>query len=195
VSNTPLQYVLDQPGRGHRVVFQVDLFPARGPLPRTLADVIEREKDIRYSSRTRMNTTIELQQQAIAQAAQRLLAKLPADLHDDPDAAALAALRCPGEVAVVHMIYRRKHYESQSKDYEFSRLSMQEHWEAGRADTLRTLRDPRWTGRKRNATGVHVYDLSAASPTEKTASVGDSGLREHHNRGLPAPSTPKLERT
>ena len=195
VSNTPLQYVLDQPGHGHRVVFQVDLFPARGPLPRTLADVIEREKDIRYSSRTRMNTTIELRQQAIAQAAQRLLAKLPAKLRDDPDAAALAALRCPGEVAVVHMIYRRKHYESQSKDYEFSRLSMQEHWEAGRADTLRTLRDPRWTGRKRNATGVHVYDLSAPTPTEKTASVGDSGLREHHNRGLRAPSTPKLERT
>jgi NTE family protein len=194
VSNTPLQYVLDQPGPQRRVVFQVDLFPARGELPRTLADVVEREKDIRYSSRTRMNTSIELQQQAIARAAQRLLARLPPKLRDDPDALALAALRCPGEVAVVHMIYRRKHYESQSKDYEFSRLSMQEHWEAGRADTLRSLRDPRWLGRKRNATGIHVYDLAAPTPTEKTASVGDSGLREHHNRGQPPP-TPKLERT
>ena len=192
VSNTPLQYVLDQAERRHRVVFQVDLFPARGALPRTLADVTEREKDIRYSSRTRMNTTIELQQQAIAQAAQRLVAKLPAKLRDDPDAAALATLRCPGEVAVVHMIYRRKHYESQSKDYEFSRLSMQEHWDAGRSDTLRTLKDPRWVARKRNATGIHVYDLTAPTPIEKTASVGDSGLREHHNR---TPSTPRVERT
>jgi NTE family protein len=98
-------------------------------------------------------------------------------------------------VAVVHMIYRRKHYESQSKDYEFSRLSMQDHWDAGRADTLRTLHDPRWLGRKRNATGIHVYDLAAPTPTDKTASVGDSGLREHHNRGLLPPPTPKLERT
>jgi NTE family protein len=195
VSNTPLQYVLDQPGPQRRVVFQVDLFPARGELPRTLADVVEREKDIRFSSRTRMNTSIELQQQAIARAAQRLLARLPPHLRDDPDAAALAALRCPGEVAVVHMIYRRKHYESQSKDYEFSRASMLEHWSAGVADTCRTLTDPRWLGRKRNATGIHVYDLAAPTPTDKTASVGDSGLREHHNRGLLPPPTPKLDRT
>ena len=47
VSNTPLDYVLEQPGGGHRVIFQVDLFPARGDFPATLFDVAEREKDIR----------------------------------------------------------------------------------------------------------------------------------------------------
>jgi hypothetical protein len=78
-----------------------------------------------------MNTTVELQQQAIAQAARRLLTKLPAGLRDDPDAAALAELRCEAEVAVVHLIYRSKHYESHSKDYEFSRVSMEEHWRRG----------------------------------------------------------------
>ena len=98
VSNTPLQYVLDQPGTTRRVAFQVDLFPARGELPRTLPEVDEREKDIRFSSRTRMNTTIEVQQQAIAQAARRLVAKLPPRLRDDPDAVALrgAAVRGRG---------------------------------------------------------------------------------------------------
>ena len=186
VSNTPLQYVLDQSGTRRRVVFQVDLFPARGELPETLGEVTEREKDIRYSSRTRMNTTIELQQQAIAQAARRLVEKLPPALRDDPDAKALAALRCEAEVAVVHLIYRSKHYESNSKDYEFSRLSMQEHWQAGRVDTTRTLNDPRWTHRKRSATGVHVYDLSSKSPTSRSATVGEHGLREHHNRSSKA---------
>ena len=159
VSNTPLQYVLDQPGHRHRVVFQVDLFAARGDLPATLADVTEREKDIRFSSRTRMNTTVELDRQVIAQAAQRLLAKLPPELRDDPDARALARLRADRAVDVVHLIYRSKHYESQAKDYEFSRLSMQEHWEAGRADMATTLADPRWTQRAHQETGVHVYDL------------------------------------
>ena len=159
VSNTPLQYVLDQPGHQHRVVFQVDLFAARGDLPATLADVTEREKDIRFSSRTRMNTTVELDRQVIAQAAQRLLAKLPPELRDDPDARALARLRADRAVDVVHLIYRSKHYESQAKDYEFSRLSMQEHWEAGRADMATTLADPRWTQRAHQETGVHVYDL------------------------------------
>ncbi len=166
VSNTPLQYVLDQPGQRHRrVVIQVDLFAARGALPTTLADVTEREKDIRFSSRTRMNTTVELDRQVIAEAAQRLLAKLPASLHDDPDARALARLRCEGAVDVVHLIYRSKHYETQSKDYEFSRLSMHEHWDAGRADMAHTLHDPRWLKRERKAHGVHVFDLTADSPT------------------------------
>jgi NTE family protein len=165
VSNTPLQYVLDQPGqRQHRVVIQVDLFAARGALPTTLADVTEREKDIRFSSRTRMNTTVELDRQVIAQAAQRLLAKLPASLRDDPDARALAGLRCEGAVDVVHLIYRSKHYETQSKDYEFSRLSMQEHWDAGRADMAHTLHDPRWLKHERKAHGVHVFDLNSDSP-------------------------------
>lgn len=166
VSNTPLQYVLDQPGQPHhRVVIQVDLFAARGALPATLADVTEREKDIRFSSRTRLNTTMELNLQVIAQAAQRLIAKLPAGLRDDADVRALARLRCEGAIDVVHLIYRSKHYETQSKDYEFSRLSMHEHWDAGRADMAHTLHDPRWLKRERNAHGVHVFDLTSDSPS------------------------------
>jgi NTE family protein len=164
VSNTPLQYVLDQRGRQRRTVFQVDLFAARGALPATLAEVSEREKDIRYSSRTRMNTSNELDRQVIAQAAKRLLEKLPPALRDDPDAKALARIRGETAVDVVHLIYRSKHYETQSKDYEFSRLSMREHWDAGRADMAHTLRDPRWVNHKKNAYGVHVFDLNADSP-------------------------------
>lgn len=165
VSNTPLQYVLDQPGKLRRVVFQVDLFPAVGALPATLDEVTEREKDIRFSSRTRLNTTNELDRQVIAQAAKRLIAKLPPELQDDPDVIALASMRAEAAVDVVHLIYRSKHYETQSKDYEFSRLSMHEHWTAGRTDTAHTLHDSRWVNRDRTATGVHVFDLASGHPT------------------------------
>jgi NTE family protein len=168
VSNTPLQYVLDQPGKRRRVVFQVDLFAATGALPTTLAEVVEREKDIRFSSRTRLNTTNELDRQVISQAAKRLIAKLPPNLRDDPDVRALARLRAESAVDVVHLIYRSKHYESQSKDYEFSRLSMQEHWESGQADMAHTLHDPRWLGRARNASGVRVFDLTSDGPSSMT---------------------------
>ncbi len=165
VSNTPLQYVLDQPGKRPRVVFQVDLFAATGALPKTLAEVTEREKDIRFSSRTRLNTTNELDRQVIALAAQRLIAKLPPHMRNDPDVLALSRMHCDSAVDVVHLIYRSKHYESQSKDYEFSRLSMTEHWDAGRADMAHTLHDPRWIRHERNATGVHVFDLNADTPS------------------------------
>jgi NTE family protein len=171
VSNTPLQYVLDQPGQKPRVVFQVDLFAATGALPTTLTEVVEREKDIRFSSRTRLNTTNELDMQVIAQAAQRLIAKLPEGLRDDPDVHALARLRCDSAVDVVHLIYRSKNYETQSKDYEFSRLSMQEHWEAGRADMAHTLHDPRWVNHDRNLTGVHVFDLTSDAPSVTAVTV------------------------
>ena len=168
VSNTPLQHVLDQPGSGRRLVFQVDLFPARGEMPSTIGDAAEREKDIRYSSRTRLNTTVELKRQAMLQAAQRLVAKLPPQLRNDPDARALARIPADSAVTVVHLIYRTKHYESQSKDYEFSRASMLEHWRAGVADTTQTLEDPRWQHRKPPASGVEIFDLTAERPIAAT---------------------------
>src|SRR6202030_1904100 len=100
-------------GERHRVVFQVDLCPARGELPASIMDVNQREKDIRYSSRTRLNTKMQLERQFIIKAAHRLLDKLPPELRDDPDAQALANLRseCKG-IDVVHLIYRTKQYES-----------------------------------------------------------------------------------
>ena len=163
VSNTPLQYVLDQPCERPRLVFQVDLFAARGEMPKTLGEASEREKDIRYSSRTRLTTTYELRRQATLQAARRLVAKLPPALRDDPDARALAELPVEAPVSVVHLIYRSKHYESHSKDYEFSRASMLEHWAAGMTDTQITLDDPRWRARERRDHGVHVFDMTAPS--------------------------------
>lgn len=168
VSNTPLQYVLDQPGPHHRVVFQVDLFSAGGPLPTNLLQVTEREKEIRFSSRTRLNTDSELHKQAIAQAARRLMAKLPEALKKDPDALALVARRHEAAVSVVHLIYRRSKFESQSKDYEFSRASMEDHWQAGNNDMAHTLQHPKWTGRKQPSTGVHTFDLALDGPASDT---------------------------
>jgi NTE family protein len=55
-SNTPLQYMVDYSPRRSRLIFQVDLFPAHGSFPDNLDEVNEREKDVRYSSRTRLTT-------------------------------------------------------------------------------------------------------------------------------------------
>ena len=186
VSNTPLQYVLDQPGTRRRTVFQVDLFAAVGALPANLDEVTEREKDIRFSSRTRLNTTAELNWQVVAQAAKRLINKLPAALQDDPDVLALAGLGCQQAVDVVHLIYRSKHYESQAKDYEFSRLSMREHWDSGRADMAHTLHDPRWVHRLPSTTGVRVFDLTVDGPS----TVLESAPKTLRRKPLPQQDTP-----
>ncbi|MGH8687682.1 MAG: patatin-like phospholipase family protein [Burkholderiales bacterium] len=160
VSNTPLQYVLDQPEAGGKLVFQVDLFVAEGPMPIDLPTVAEREKDIRYSSRTRLNTNDALARHALAHSARKLMAKLPANLRDDPCAKALRAVCREEAITVVHLIHRRKRYETQSKDYEFSRASMQDHWRSGRADMIQSLEHPDWRARSSSQEGVRVFDLT-----------------------------------
>ncbi len=139
VSNTPLQYVLDHEHAHDLTVYQVDLFCAQGPLPRTLAEASEREKDIRFSSRTRMNTDANLKLRKVRAAAANLISKLPKSLQDDPDMAILKEISEENAVTVVQLIYRDKPYEGGTKDYEFSRKTMVEHWTAGVEDAGRTM--------------------------------------------------------
>jgi len=167
VSNTPLQYVIDQPALQDMLVFQVDLFSARGDVPRNLGDVAERAKDIQYASRTRMNTDLVAAQQKLAAAATRLAAKLPPSLANDPDLAQLLNAGSCKAVTVMHLIHRTKHYETQSKDYEFSRQTVREHWEAGRIDVQKSFADPRWKNRKRNGGGINVLDLTPKTRAPK----------------------------
>jgi len=163
VSNTPLQYVMEVRDAGTpATIFQVDLFSARGDVPQTLTDAAEREKDIRYSSRTRLNTDDARRNQELGQALERLARKLPEALRDDPDVRMLAQFhaRSMTPIAIVHLIYRAKLHETDSKDYLFSRSAMQDHWAAGRADVHRSLKDPRWTGRDPARPGMTIYDLT-----------------------------------
>ena len=90
-SNTPLDYVLDEETVRDLLIFQVDLFSARGPLPETLLEAAEREKDIRYSSRTRMNTDKNKQVHNTRMALRELIAKLPDQLKNDPSVETLRA--------------------------------------------------------------------------------------------------------
>jgi NTE family protein len=165
VSNTPLQYVLDECPQEDLVIFQVDLFPSRGPLPLNLADVAEREKDIRYSSRTRLNTDTQLGLHELKVLARHLLAKLPEELRADPHAARLGVLAREGAVCVVQLIYRDKAYEGGCKDYDFSRPMMLEHWEAGMADARRTLRHSGEFLQRPAEGGVRTFDIGRPAKT------------------------------
>jgi NTE family protein len=131
VSNTPLEFVLDDREHDNQLIFQVDLFNARGAMPRNLFEVDEREKDIRYSSRTRLNTDANLKIHRVKVALRKLLDSLPPEHRDRPEAAMLADVAKENAVTVVQLIYRKRPYEGGSKDYEFSRQTMLEHWASG----------------------------------------------------------------
>ena len=86
VSNTPLRYVLEYVPRRSRLTFQVDLFHAAGALPTDLEAVAEREKDIRYSSRTRTGTETFRTMHDVRHDINMLWDALPEELRARPEA-------------------------------------------------------------------------------------------------------------
>src|SRR6202007_1839321 len=77
VSNTPLQWVIEGKPRRDTLAFQVDLWNARGEFPRNMLEVMTREKEIRYSSRTRAGTDQFKHVQKMRRAVAGLLEQLP----------------------------------------------------------------------------------------------------------------------
>ena len=161
VSNTPLQWVVEQEPRRDTVAFQVDLWSAHGEFPRNMLEVMTREKEIRYSSRTRAGTDLFKHVQRLRGAAAGLLEKLPDDLKNSPEAQFLRPAVDRKVYNIVQLIYRAKNYEGYSKDYEFSRAGMEEHWRAGYHDARRTLRHREVLQRPSNHEGVFTFDLVA----------------------------------
>jgi NTE family protein len=160
VSNTPLQWVIESnPRRQDTLAFQVDLWSARGQLPRNLAEVATRQKEIQFSSRTRASTDQFKNVHRVQRALAALLHRLPADLEENDDLQILKSVGSEKVYNIIHLIYRAQNYEGHSKDYEFSNLSMQDHWRAGYHDALRTLRHPEVLTRPTSLDGVFTFDL------------------------------------
>lgn len=165
VSNTPLDWILDSPERKDSLIFQVDLWNARGELPRDMMGVDLRQKEIRFSSRTRLSTDHFRKSQKLRRAMHDLLQKLPPEIRQLPETELLAAEADPCAFTIAQLIYRSANYEGSSKDYEFSRRTMAEHWAAGLADTRRTLEHPGLLQPDDTAEGIRVFDVSGQAPS------------------------------
>lgn len=159
VSNTPLQWVVSGDTRQDTLAFQVDLWSARGEAPHDMPEVIGRQKEIQYSSRTRAGTDQFKTIQRVRAALADLFERLPPSELKGEDIELLRSIADRKVYKIVQLIYRSKHYERQSKDYEFSRLSMQDHWQAGYNDAIRTLRHPEALERPIDRTGCGTFDL------------------------------------
>ncbi|MGE0628907.1 MAG: DUF3734 domain-containing protein [Hyphomicrobiaceae bacterium] len=159
VSNTPLVQVLDGHVEENTLVFQVDLFSARGDLPGDVLEAEERRKHISFSSRTRLNTDQFREKHRLRQAIVKLFERLPSEARQEEEIRRLRDMGNDHEVAIVHLIYRRRSYEGQAIDFEFSRASMLEHWAAGLNDAHQTLQSPQWLGAPNSLDGVQVFDI------------------------------------
>ena len=159
-SNTPLDHVLEEEFNRDLLIFQVDLFSARGDLPTSLLEAAEREKDIRFSSRTRTSTDKNKQIHNARKAVRDLLDKLPDDLKHDPSVKFLRKASKENTVTVVHLIYKSKNYETSSKDYDFSHVAMVEHWNAGVRDVHQSMRHKDVLERPQSGETMIAYDMT-----------------------------------
>lgn len=160
VSNSPLWYVLDEDFRMNALIFQVDVFSGAAGLPQNLAQVLERAKDIQYSSKTRFNTTRIRELEELRAALRRVLERLPESLRSDPDVQRLGAVSTRGAITLVHFINRHNTRSSEAKDYEFSRVTMTDLWDGGHDDVRRSIADPDLRRATDLADGVRTFDLT-----------------------------------
>jgi NTE family protein len=159
VSNTPLSHVLDNQ-TSDLLAFQVDLFSSVADRPRTIMDVMARQKEIQYSSRTRQVSDVLLRIRKDRELARKVLAKLPSELADDPDVIALAARSKEDAVNLVQLIYRANAWEGGSRDFEFSARTMDEHWQAGLAAVGETMANARLVAENIETGKSAAFDLT-----------------------------------
>lgn len=160
VSNTPLQWVLDDRPRRDTLAFQVDLWNAKGEIPHEMSQVEVRLKDIEYSSRTRAATDLYRRQYRLSIAFEKLMKDAPEKMRQSEEAKILAQETNYKVCNIVQLIYDCKPYEGITKDYEFSRRTMEEHWNAGHSDALRAISHKEILDKPSRAKGLRTFDFS-----------------------------------
>ena len=144
VSNTPLSAILRAKPRRNALIFQVDLWSAQGALPEDLMAVATRQKDVQYSSRTRLITDSMSEQQNFRRLLSDVLALVPPARRQTEAYLRAAESACDARRNVIQLIYRDKSFEGSAKDFQFGPLTMREHWSSGLDDIRGTLSRPDW---------------------------------------------------
>lgn len=159
VSNTPLEYILDCRPHEDTLAFQVDLWSARGQPPQTMMDVLERMKDIRFSSRTRHGTRMVELAQTLRASLKELIGRLPDGELPPHLREPLAPYLDDRVFNIIHLIYQTKRHEQQNKDYAFGRIPLREHWDSGLQDMASTLQRPAFFDLPDRDIGVATHDV------------------------------------
>ena len=158
MSNTPLQYAAKD-FRMNALIVAVDLFSGLGELPQNLSQVQERVKDIQFQSKTRFSMEQIREIEALRSTLADVIAKLPPNLRADPQVKKLEGISRRGPLSLVHLINRCDTKSSDFKDFEFSRATVDQLWQAGHDDVQKVLQHPEACRVTDLGNGVRVFDL------------------------------------
>lgn len=166
-SNTPLSKVVDDFANSEKEIknilcFMIDLFSLRGPLPHTMDGMMERIKDIRYSSHLGRSRALYATTQNLSHAIHFLISKMTDEQLKDKAVQDILKLGYAHRVDIIHLVYHsEKGTELASKDYEFSAESANKHRQLGYDNTIEMIESEGEEWSKAHHSGVTMYTLEA----------------------------------
>ena len=144
LSNTPVEAVFDDNPRRSGLVFAVHVWNPHGPEPQTIAEVLSRQKDVQYASRTQTHIARQKQLHRLRHVVAELAAQLPPEVRAREDVRALAAYGCVTKMHVVRLLAPPVGVDDQSKDIDFSPSSIKTRWEAGYQEARSVIERAPW---------------------------------------------------
>jgi NTE family protein len=144
LSNTPVEAVFDDYPRRSSVVFAVHIWNPDGKEPETIGEVMNRHKDVQYSSRAVSHIRRQRELHRLRHVISELAARLPAELRQTAEVQELAGHGCLTRMHVVRVVAPALPGETHTKDIDFSRAGVAARWAAGLADMRRVLARQPW---------------------------------------------------
>jgi NTE family protein len=163
LSNTPTEVIFDDNPRKDSLIFAVHMWNPVGPEPKTMWEVMHRQKDIQYSSRVGSHIARQLQTHRLRHVIKELLAYIPSDARNSEAVRQLAGWGCLTQMHVVRLLAPRIENEDHTKDVDFSPLGIRKRWEAGYTSASTALRQAPWLGEFDPLEGVILHEPRAGS--------------------------------
>jgi NTE family protein len=158
LSNTPTEVVFDDNPRRDSLVFTVHLWNPAGAEPSTMAEVLDRHKDVQYSSRIASQVTRHQQTHRLRHVINELATRLTESERNKPEVKELMSYGCQTRMHVVQLLAPQLDHEDHTKDVDFSPAGIKERWGAGYAQTKAVLAREPWVGQFDPLSGVILHE-------------------------------------
>jgi NTE family protein len=158
LSNTPTEVVFEDDPRRNALIFSVHLWNPEGAEPSTIAEVLNRHKDVQYSSRIASHIARHQQTHRLRHVINQLAARLPETERASPAVRELAGYGCQTRMHVVRLLTPQLDRETHTKDIDFSSAGITRRWDAGYFHTMEVLERAPWIGELDPLAGVILHD-------------------------------------
>ena len=167
LSNTPTEAVFDDNPRRDSLIFAVNMWNPSGPEPTTMAEVLNRQKDVQYASRIDSHIARQQQTHRLRNIINQLAARIPEAERDSEAVRELTGYGCSTRMHVVRLLAPQLDRENHTKDIDFSPSGIRQRWDAGYAHTKAVLDRSPWVGEFDPLSGVILHEQLEIMPAAK----------------------------